>query len=246
MTWTVDEWDAFCGLVEEAWPGSFDDAAARSWRFLLDPLEPQMAAGGLRRLLLEGHKFRPSASEFLAAARSDPSAPTFDEAYHLIFGPGGVLHGGTGRPAARREPADDCERCDGTGMMLAAGYRVACTCTRGLVPVAPARWASERERRAAQNTAALERAAQLHPLVAAFIDRQGIDRLRDLPVNDADWGDRHRRDLQHAWERHVEAFDGRQIAALASGRRGELARLDPLAALGLKPEPAELTSEVTP
>jgi len=34
-------------------------------------------------------------------------------------------------------------------------------------------------------------------------------------------------------ERHVEAFDGREVAALASGRPDELKRLDPLAALGV-------------
>lgn len=84
MSWTQVEWDAFATLIEEGWPGEFDDAARKAWRVLLDSLEPERAIECLRRLLLEGHTFRPSVSEFLAAARRDPARPTWDEAYILI------------------------------------------------------------------------------------------------------------------------------------------------------------------
>jgi hypothetical protein len=73
------------------------------------------------------------------------------------------------------------------------------------------------------------------PIIAAFVERQGWDRLRNLPLDDPDWGEKTRRELREAWDRHVEAFDGREVAALASGDRDGLRQLDPLASLGVKP-----------
>lgn len=172
MTWEPQEWDAFCSLLEEGWPGVFSESTAEAWRVLLDATPPQTAVTALRRLLLEGRRFRPSVSELLAATRHDPSRPTFDEALVLI--------------------------------------RRALTATFG-----------ERD--------ALERLS--HPLVRSFVQRQGVDRLRMFPLDDPVWGEKHRRDLEGAWDRHVEAFDGREIAALASGS-GDLRRLDPLAPRG--------------
>ena len=106
MPWDDTTWDAFCAIVAEAWPGTFDDAAAASWRVLLDPMQPQIAIEAIRRLMFEGHKFRPSASEVLAAARRDPSKPTFDEAYQMLYGARGVLLAracwGTNSPARWR------------------------------------------------------------------------------------------------------------------------------------------------
>jgi hypothetical protein len=79
--------------------------------------------------------------------------------------------------------------------------------------------------------------------VRAFVERQGIDRLRGLQLADPDWGEKRRADLERAYNEHVEAFDGREVAALASGGRGELARLDPLAALGVQGRGRELEQE---
>lgn len=83
-----------------------------------------------------------------------------------------------------------------------------------------------------ETTAAKQaRLRELPPVVQAFVDRQGLDRLANLPLDDPQWGEKHRRDLEHAWDRHIEADGDREIAALASGGRGELARLHPLASL---------------
>lgn len=70
------------------------------------------------------------------------------------------------------------------------------------------------------------------PLVAAFAQRQGIPRLRTLPIDDPPWGEKHRRELRESWVAHVEAFDGREIAAIAAGS-SDLRQLDPLASLQL-------------
>lgn len=208
MTWTDSQWDAFCGLLEEGWPGEFDDAASQAYRTLLDDAEPGAAAAALKRLLYRGNRFRPSAGELLGEIGTDPTRPTFDEAYRLIFGGDGVL-----RARPKRQ----------------AGPQI---------------YASERQRQQAFNDAATERAATMHPLIGSFVVRQGLDRLRALPLEDPDWGEKTRRDLQRAWEQHVEACEGRDVAALASGRRGrgELAQLDPLAALGVHTNKPQLES----
>ncbi len=75
----------------------------------------------------------------------------------------------------------------------------------------------------------------MHPLVASFALRQGIQRLKELPVHDEDDGHWRRRELRVAWEGHVEAMEGREVAAVASGI-GDLRQLDPLARLGLTQE----------
>ena len=191
--WTDQQWEAFAALLEEGWPGKFDDSTATSWRVLLDGVDPQTAAEGLRRLLHEGHRFRPSASEVLAAARRDPSVPTFAEAFRLIFGSRGVLKA---RPDRRT-------------------------------------YVDERDRRRAEQQAMLDRAATLHPLVASFVERQGLDRLRMLELDDPEYGAVRRRDLEAEWNEHVGRSADRDVAMLAAPRgNGRLDRFDPLAALG--------------
>lgn len=88
----------------------------------------------------------------------------------------------------------------------------------------------EGEQLAAEDEASLQLLRDAHPLVASFAERQGIRRLKELPLGDPEWGEQRRRELRDAWDRHLEATDGREIAALASGREG-LRQLDPLASL---------------
>lgn len=76
----------------------------------------------------------------------------------------------------------------------------------------------------------------IHPLVRSFAVRQGIERLRMLPVDDPDYGELRRKELEAQWDRHVEAMEGRerQVLALPSAERGQgLRKLDPLSALGV-------------
>lgn len=83
--------------------------------------------------------------------------------------------------------------------------------------------------------AAMERAERVHPYLAAFVRVQGLDRLRTIGVDDPDYGAIERHRLREAWDRNVEACDGRvregrALSALGQGG-GDLRRLDPLAAL---------------
>lgn len=193
VSWTVDEWDTFTGLLEEWWPGEFDDQAGRSWRLALDAVEPRVAVAAVKRLLHEGRRFRPSVSEVLAAARTDPGRPTFDEALALV------------RHCLRARPARDG---------------------------GPVRYGSPAERDAQVEQAVLGRAETVHPLVRGFIVRQGVHRLRMLRLSDPEHGELRRRELEQAWQAHVEAFEGRETAALAAGDgAGGLHRLDPLASI---------------
>lgn len=200
MTWDARTWDAFCALLEEGWPGEFDDTARASWRVLLDATPPETAIGALRTLLLEGRRFRPSVSELLAATRRDPGRPTFEEAYRLIWGPRGVLR-------AR-----------------------------------PTSWGTAET----ANEAAMARAREFHPSIAAFIERQGLDRLRMLDVDSDDYAELRRKELREAWDRFCEAIDGREIAALALTRGTDGPhRFDPLAALDIGTAPALPAGEAT-
>jgi len=84
MSWTNDEWDSFCLLMEEAFPGEFPQAARTAYRLLLDDVEPAKAVRGLRGLLRTS-RFRPSVAEIVQALERDHRAPTFDEAFHVLF-----------------------------------------------------------------------------------------------------------------------------------------------------------------
>jgi hypothetical protein len=169
MSWTEEQWDAFCAMLQGGFPGDFTDEERSTWRIFFDEVDPQLAVAGLKRVVFAGtFKFRPSVSELMGAIRNDPSVPTFDEAYPTIY-----------------------------------------------------------------SAAAAQQIPQTHPLIAGFIEWQGLSRLGQLPLDDPDWGEKTRRDLEAAWDRHVEACDGREVMALASN--GEPRRLDPLASLQLGP-----------
>lgn len=152
-----------------------------------------------------GQNFPPSAPELAGLAHKDPSAPTFIEAYRLIFGHKGIL---AAKPAEK--------------------------------------WfADQGEMGRAYRQAQRDRAGEMHPLVASFVERYGYARLEDLELNDPEYGDAKRRELERQWDEHCEATEGRDLAALALPRGdGGLRRLDPLSALGLdRPALAESTTE---
>lgn len=91
------------------------------------------------------------------------------------------------------------------------------------------------ERERLDEEAMIERASGMHPLIGAFVRSYRIEKLRALNLDDPDWGGAERHRLEHHWQQHVEACDGRDAAALAMGRRQDgLAKLDPLAALGIE------------
>lgn len=79
----------------------------------------------------------------------------------------------------------------------------------------------------------------VHPVVAGFAVAMGIRRLWNMDIHDPDYGWARRDELRVAWEAHVEAFDGREVAALVmrSDHDG-LRKLDPLAALRARCQPA--------
>ncbi|HEX6020643.1 MAG TPA: hypothetical protein VFZ00_01525 [Solirubrobacter sp.] len=221
MSWGDQQWAMFFELLDKGWPGELDEGGAEAYRILLDGTDPQVITAGVRRLLHQGARFRPSAAEILAAARRDPSTPTFAEALLLI------QRAVRARPPRGSRYSDDPEPEDG-------GPR-------------PRGWRSaERKRRDAEHQAVEQALEQIHPLAAAFARRQGVDRLRHLQLGDPDHGGARRHALEQAWTAHVEAFADRDAAAAAlaigGARRGELARLDPLAVLGLGQAPAQLTT----
>lgn len=65
--------------------------------------------------------------------------------------------------------------------------------------------------------AAKQQLPEAHPLIIGFIEWQGLSRLGSLQLDHPRHGELVRKQLHEAWDRHVENFDGRQIAAIASG-----------------------------
>jgi hypothetical protein len=81
-----------------------------------------------------------------------------------------------------------------------------------------------------------EAALGMHQSVASFVGRcSDIGRLEDeiSELSGGEYAGARRRDLERRWEAHLEAFEGREISALAAGRRDGLRQLDPLGALGI-------------
>lgn len=91
------QWDSIALLLENGWPGDFDDAAQGSYRALLAGYDPEQILIALRVIVRRGGKFRPSVSEIAAQLEADPGRPTWGEAYRLLFGARGFL---TVRPEA--------------------------------------------------------------------------------------------------------------------------------------------------
>lgn len=204
---TDEQWDAIALLLDKGfkWKEQFGDAQLTTYRILLDGYDEEQIAGALRILVARGQVFGPTPGEIVALIRSDPSAPTFIEAYRLIFGHKGIL---AAKPAER--------------------------------------WfADAGEMGRAHRQAQRARAGEMHPLVASFVERYGYTRLEELELNDPEYGDAKRRELERQWDAHCEATEGRDLAAMALPRgEGGLRRLDPLSALGLgRPALSESTTE---
>jgi hypothetical protein len=85
------EWETLCLLIEEAWPGEFDDHTAKAWRVLLDDFEAGQVLAAVKACIARGSRFRPAVSELVAEIRRDPGKPTSAEALTAIYGRGGVL-----------------------------------------------------------------------------------------------------------------------------------------------------------
>lgn len=203
MSWTDEQWDTFCAMLQGGFPKDFEDEERSAYRIFFDEVDPQLAILGLKRVVFAGtFTFRPSVSELMGAIRNDPSVPTFDEALQVI------------RHAlkAKGPSADEISRKTGSTFINED--------------------TEKRERRAAIQA----RLSEAHPLVGTFVARQGIGRLRNLPLDDADWGEKTRRDLEAAWDEHVDTTDHRKVAELTErSGRGAPGKLDPVGVLGLKP-----------
>jgi hypothetical protein len=65
------------------------------------------------------------------------------------------------------------------------------------------------------DSAALDRAERIHPYLAAFIRSAGLDRLRQWPIDDPEYGSVERKRLKDEWDSFVERADERVAHGLA-------------------------------
>lgn len=193
MSWSTDEWETVCLLIDQGWPGDFSDAQAAAWRVFLDDYDAQTVLAALKGLVAQGGAFRPSVAEVVAQICRDSSRPTLDEALTLIR---------RALRAGRRPLVGD--------------------------------FATEAAMLGAREQMVRDAAASMHSDVASFVCRcSDLARLEaDIAeLSDEQWGSVRRREFEARWKHHCETWDGRKVTAIASGRRGELAVFDPLAAL---------------
>jgi hypothetical protein len=216
---TRDEWDFLALLVEEWWPGDFGDVTAGAWFSALAGFDHDPVLAALKACLARGSRWRPAVSEILAEIRRDPGRPTLAEALQSIFGPDGVLRPFTSRAREMRARMAACKRGCSDGWLIddESNSATPCECRGRSAP------ATEDDMAA--------RAAEMHPLIGAFVQRQGLDRLRSLDLDDPEWGPARRKLLADEWEELVDVAETRDVAALVAGRRGELGRFDPRNAL---------------
>lgn len=99
---TPDEWESIALLLDKGfkWREPFGVAQSTTYRVLLDGHAAEQIAGALRVLVGRGQVFGPTPGEIVSLIRSDPSKPTFEEAYQLIYGPRGILWGRSNGQAA--------------------------------------------------------------------------------------------------------------------------------------------------
>ena len=173
----AEEWEPVGRVLLASWPSQVASWGREIMGAYLNELRergvtPEQAIIALRS---SDERFPPAVGEIAAAARVDPSTPTFEEAWAIIYRR--LSKGGTAK-------------------------------------------------------AILEDLGQHHPSVRAFVDRQGVERLRVLRVDDPDHGELRLKEMRAAWDRFRESSEDREIAAIAAGAPiGHLRRLDPLSVL---------------
>lgn len=175
----ADDWDAISILLDKGfkWREPFGEIQAGVYQVLLEGYSADQVMTAVRALVASGQVFGPTPGELVSQIRTDPSTPTFDEAYQQLYGPGGVF-----------------------------GFK--------------------------------RRGVTISPWVEAFVANYGRDRLRLLEVDHDEYGDVKRRELRQSYEQFLEASEGRELAAIAEGRRGGgLRAFDPLSTLPDHSEP---------
>jgi hypothetical protein len=177
-----DTWENVVEALLGSWPDRVNAWGERAITAYLGELQARglTSEQALDAIRASTSSFPPSAGELAKLAHTDPSRPSFQEAYRAIYGSKGIT------------------------------------------------WSHYRER-------ALE---QAHPLVRAFAESYGIDRLGMLEVDHSEYGGAVRRDLERAYEQFAERSDQRELASV---RHGRLGRINPQ--IGVRPELSTHTEE---
>lgn len=110
-SWPPDEWAVVTMLFEEAFktpPGQeWTNRKAKAYGTMLDAYQPAAVVAAVKRLAAAGQTFLPSVGDIIGAIRADLSAPSWTEAFEMIFGPRGAL---SVRLPRGSRPADEAER----------------------------------------------------------------------------------------------------------------------------------------
>lgn len=83
---TDDEWSGIAFLLENAWPGDFDDNRRAAYRVFLGDYEPAQVVLAIKKLSHGGGRFMPSAAEIVKAVDDlqEQTPPDFSIAYRWL------------------------------------------------------------------------------------------------------------------------------------------------------------------
>ena len=90
---TTDEWDSISILLDKGfkWREPFGEIAAATYLTLLEGHSAQDVLTAIREMVAAGQVFGPTPGEIAARITADPSLPSAEEAFTMIYGKGGVI-----------------------------------------------------------------------------------------------------------------------------------------------------------
>lgn len=81
---TRDEWDAFAYVLDNGFAGSFDDAKAEAYFWLLRDYGVGQVQDAIQQLVRRGSKFIPSAGEIAVVIEETTKPPAFSEVWQRL------------------------------------------------------------------------------------------------------------------------------------------------------------------
>jgi len=94
-SWPAEAWALFEGMMEEVWVRGehWTTRKAKYYAPFLDGHEPDAVVAALQSLADGGQTFLPAVGEIIGAIHHDHAAPSWAEAFELIYGRDGCLRG---------------------------------------------------------------------------------------------------------------------------------------------------------
>lgn len=103
---TDDEWAAIEAILQDCWPGEFDERAGLAWRAMLGDEDPVSVLQAFKTTaMITDEPFRPSVNTILREIHHRPGLGA-QRAFEVIYGPGGIAFAQVRSSKAFWEPGE--------------------------------------------------------------------------------------------------------------------------------------------